>query len=190
MSSCQGVAVKQTSMVNIQELDDDGLNTFLDEIINSKKGKERQLQLGIERAEYMAMEKAELQGLVGLIRKFDDAKEYIVYEDRRKRFRIVFQDHEPDELTGLLIGLTPNDAARAIQVFYAQGTTKECTPSEIYTALNLYLDNLPSIPLIGKALREDMPGTRRKARKESCRVCLKQSRLTLTPINRWLMIKF
>ena len=137
------------------------MNTFLDEIINSKKGKERQLQLGIERAEYMAMEKAELQGLVGLIRKFDDAKEYLVDKDRKKKFRVVFQDHEPDELTGLLIGLTPNDAARAIQVFYAPGTTTECTPSEIYAALALYLANLPSISLIGQAPREDMPAPRR-----------------------------
>ena len=124
------------------------------QIINSDAGKERQLLLNMERTEYIALERAEVLALTGLVKKFDDAKEYIVDEDRRKKFRAVLQDHEPDELTNLLVGLTPNDAARAIQEFYARGTIEECTPSEIDGAVALYLDNLPSIPLFGTAVRE------------------------------------
>ena len=137
MNSCKGIVVKQTSVVNLQQLDESNLDAFLMQLIDSDAGKERRLLLDLERTEYIALEREEVLALTGLIKKFDDAKEYILDEGRRKKFRVVFQDHEPNELTELLVGLTPNDAARARQKFYSKSKLKKCTGTEMKKVLDI-----------------------------------------------------
>ena len=160
-----GLAIKHCDQDILTNIIKHDVDSYLASIVKSNVGEEKCNALGLNPNEYAALEKAEFLELLAINEKYTNAFDYLGKKHDFNELRSIFIEDEPTELIAQLKGLSPNDFARFIQEMYIAGSTTECTPSEMKRVLELYLDNVPSASIIGKALRGDIPTNRRCPRK-------------------------